>query len=72
MKGILLLLVLGFVGVGSGQDAITFTDKLVTFTNLQGQAYRAVRLVRAVEGGIIYRLALVNWNTPPSCRGKRP
>ena len=55
MKGILLVSVLGLVGVAPGQDAITFTDKLVTFTNLQGQVYRDVRLVRADADGITYR-----------------
>jgi hypothetical protein len=55
MKGILLLLVLGFVGVAPGEDAITFTNKLVSFTNLQGEVFRDVRLVRADAYGIIYR-----------------
>jgi hypothetical protein len=35
MKGILLLLILWFVGAAPGQDAITFTNKLATFTNIQ-------------------------------------
>jgi hypothetical protein len=65
MKRILLLLVLGFVGVAPGQDTITFT-------NLQGRAYHNVRLVRANDDGIIYRLALGNWNSPPTRRGKGP
>ena len=54
MKRILLLLFLGFVGVTPGQDAIRFTDKLVTFTNLAGRAFRDVRLVRADKAGIVY------------------
>jgi len=55
MKGIVLLLVCGFVGVALGQDAITFTNKVVTFTNLQAHVYREVQLVRADMDGIIYR-----------------
>ena len=55
MKRILLLLVLGFVGVAAGQDTIAFTNKVVTFTNLQGRAFRDVRLVRADLDGIIYQ-----------------
>lgn len=55
MKSILLLLVLGFIGVAPGQDAITFTNRLATFTNLQGEVFRDVRLVRADADGIIYR-----------------
>ena len=55
VKGMLLLLALGFIGVAPGQDAITFTNKLVTFTNLQGWAFRDVRLIRADADGITYR-----------------
>src|ERR1039458_5942867 len=55
MKKILPLLVLGFAGVAAGQDTITFTNKLITFTNLQGKVFRDVRLVRADLDGIIYR-----------------
>src|ERR1039457_954342 len=55
MKGILLLSVLWFVGVAAGQDTLTFTNKLATFTNLQGQVYRDVQLVRADAYSIIYR-----------------
>ena len=55
MKGILLLLVLGFVGIAPGQDTITFPNKLATFTNLQGEVFRDVRVVRADEDGIVYR-----------------
>jgi hypothetical protein len=58
MKRILLLLVLGFVGVAPGQDATTFTNKLATFTNLQGEVFRDVRLVRGDGDGIIYRLSI--------------
>ena len=58
MKRILLLLVLGFVGVAPGQDATTFTNKLATFTNLQGEVFRDVRLVRGDDDGIIYRLSI--------------
>ena len=43
------------VGVAPGQDAITFTNKIVTFTNLQGRIYQDVRLTRADLVGIIYR-----------------
>ena len=54
MKGTLLLLILGFVGVAPGQDAITLTNKLVTFTDLQGRAFRDVRLVHADKSGIVW------------------
>ena len=43
------------VGVALGQDAITFTNKIVTFTNLQGRIYQDVQLTRADLVGIIYR-----------------
>ena len=55
MKGILPLLVLGFVGIAPGQEAMTFTNKVVTFTNFQREVFRDVRLVRADSYGIIYR-----------------
>ena len=55
MKSILLLMVVGFIGVAPGQDAITFTNRLATFTNLQREVFRDVRLVRADAAGIIYR-----------------
>jgi ankyrin repeat protein len=37
------------------QATITFTNKIVTFTNLQGQVYRGVQLVRADTNALSFR-----------------
>jgi len=47
------LLVLAILDV-SGQD-ITFTNKTVTFTNLEGRAFNAVQLTRGDWDGVIWR-----------------
>jgi hypothetical protein len=39
----------------SGQQTVTFTNKIVTFTNLQGRTFKNVELVRAYELGVVYR-----------------
>ena len=48
-------LLLPFCNCALAQEGITFTNRLATFTNLQGVAYHNVRLVRADLDGIIYR-----------------
>jgi hypothetical protein len=48
-------LLLLFCNCACAQERVTFTNQLATFSNLQGAAYRNVRLVRADLDGIIYR-----------------
>jgi len=50
-----LALLLPFWNCASAQERVTFPNQLTSFTNLQGVAYRNVRLVRADLDGLIYR-----------------
>lgn len=57
MKSILGALIVCLCGVAAGQSTkeITFTNRVVTFTNLQGRTYRNVDLVRADNMGLVYQ-----------------
>ena len=46
---------LAFFGLGAISQDITFNDKVATFTNLQGQVYQHVHLVRGDRDGLIWR-----------------
>ena len=43
------------VAMGQGTNDIEFTNRVVTFTNLQGRTYRNVGLVRADDRGVVYQ-----------------
>ena len=59
MKSFIGVLILIFslcaVAMGQGTNDITFTNQVVTFTNLQGRTYRNVNLVRADDRGVVYQ-----------------
>jgi len=55
MKATLCLIVLATASLPAPADDITFTNKTATFTNLQGQLYRRVQLVRGDLDGLIWR-----------------
>jgi hypothetical protein len=55
MRLIVPLLAACFARAALGQEFITFTNRVVTFTNIQGKPFRDVRLIRADMDGIIYR-----------------
>jgi hypothetical protein len=55
MKAALSLMVLASAFLSALADDITFTKKTASFTNLQGQAYQRVQLVRGDLDGLIWR-----------------
>jgi hypothetical protein len=55
MKVELSLMVLAITFLSALADDITFTNKTASFTNLQGQAYQRVQLVRGDLDGLIWR-----------------
>ena len=65
-------LLLPFCNCPSAQEGVTFTNKLATFTNFQGVAYRNVRLVRTDLDGIIYREGAIGGLITPETDFSQP
>ena len=55
MKATLFLSFLAAVFLSALADDITFTNKTASFTNLQGQLFKGVQLVRGDLDGLIWR-----------------
>src|SRR5689334_7400641 len=55
MKGVFVILVLAIASHRSLADDILFTNRIASFTNLQGQVYTRVQLVRGDLDGLIWR-----------------
>ena len=55
MNGAVVLLLWGTAWQAVAGSDITFTNRIASFTNLQGQVYRRVLLIRGDDDGLIWR-----------------